>query len=97
MKTYEKPVLMALSLGGNERLCGSCADKGASILLSRDTELANQLALQYGDGQIPLTSGEANNLFGLLEDQCKWGNKVPGYCRYTSGFGIVDVPTVAYS
>ena len=27
MKVYTKPVMVALSLAGNEQLCGSCAEK----------------------------------------------------------------------
>lgn len=81
MKKYEKPMLMAVSVSGNDQLCGSCSDQGRTPLYNNE-ELKNNLLLyadKNGDGE--LSRDEASMLFGL-EDNCK--RPLDGYCKFTS-------------
>jgi hypothetical protein len=87
MKTYQKPVMIALSLTGNEQLCGSCID--ASIKLYNDqTGAALAIDRLSGNGDGVLTRAEVSNLFGF-EDNCKHPTEI--YCKFTSA------QTVAWS
>ena len=84
MKTYQKPVLVALSLNANDRLCGECTDHNASILLYQDPTgfFAQYLDLLVGnsvDGV--LTREELENLFGPGEN-CRV--EADGYCKFSS-------------
>lgn len=81
MKTYEKPRLMALSLSGNERLCGDCAQRGASLLLYQDKEIAAFLMELYGFGSGDPDASDFVGVFGLTE-QCS--KKIVGFCKYSS-------------
>lgn len=83
-KTYEKPKLIALSLSGNNRLCGDCA--GKATLIDNDT-LANAIlwaaGRDAGFDKVPgLSKGDFAGLFGQ-EDQCK-GGQIEAYCKFTS-------------
>ena len=85
MKTYEKPRLMALSLRGNDQLCGSCDTK-----LRDDSGLAEFIndsvhgALDKNkDGQ--LTADEFSNVFARGEQGCAEEHDIVGYCKFTSG------------
>ena len=84
MKTYQKPVLVALSLNANDRLCGECHDNGANILLYQNPtgSFAQYLDLLVGnsfDGV--LTREELDNLFGPGEG-CS--TLADNYCKFTS-------------
>lgn len=90
MKTYEKPQLVALSLSGEDRLCGDCRDNGATYLLHNDESgIADLLDLMIGNGDGTLKRDEVSSFFGALES-CE--KQVAGYCKFTS-VGI----TVAWS
>ena len=83
-KTYEKPKLIALSLSGNNRLCGDCAGK---ITLSDNPSIADAILMLAGrndesDGVPGLSKGDFEGLFGQ-EDQCK-GARIEAYCKFTS-------------
>lgn len=83
-KTYEKPKLIALSLSGNNRLCGDCAGK---ITLSDNPSIADAILMLAGrndeiDGVPGLSKGDFDGLFGQ-EDQCK-GGQIEAYCKFTS-------------
>ena len=84
---------MALSLSGNDQLCGTCADSAAkqgktAQLLSQDpnSALAWQIDFISGDGVKPLTREEASTVFGAGEN-CK--DTVLEYCKFTSTGSIV--------
>ena len=83
MKTYEKPRLMALSLSGNDQLCGSCSDKGSTNLLYKDPSGGLALGLDFlvGNDDGVLTKEEAARAFGPNE-----GCEIPveSYCKFTS-------------
>ena len=84
MKTYQKPVLVALSLNANDRLCGECNDNGASILLYRDPtgDVAHYFDLLAGDRDGTLTKGEFERLFSSTNDSCSF--EAVGYCKFSS-------------
>ena len=84
MKTYQKPVLVALSLNANDRLCGECNDNGASILLYRDPtgNDAQYFDLLAGDGDGIITKGEFERLFSSTNDSCSF--EAVGYCKFSS-------------
>ena len=80
MKTYQKPIMIALSLTGNEQLCGSCVD--ASIKLYNDkTGVAELLGKIIGNADGKLTRAEAAQLFSSSES-CVAPTEV--YCKFTS-------------
>ena len=83
MKTYEKPRLMALSLSGNDQLCGSCADRGAKNLLYKDPSNGLALGLDFlvGNDDGTLTKEEAAKAFGTGE-ACEI--PVESYCKFTA-------------
>ena len=86
MKTYEKPMLVTLALSGNEQLCGSCSDDGASILLYQDSGLAGQFDWLVGDGD---GNGERSDLigcFGTGESGCS--KPLEGYCKFTGNVTV---------
>lgn len=74
MKTYEKPQLAAISLAGNERLCGDCAP--AFIDFVNDNEaLIKDIA---GDFGALFNSAETcQSDFTLLPE-------LDAYCKFTS-------------
>ena len=74
MKTYEKPVLMVLSLSANDKLCGYCAENGADKLLYNDPSLVEWFERLFGN---------FNTLFGQNETECV-SNPVVGYCKFTT-------------
>lgn len=82
MKVYEKPKLIAMSLSGNNRLCGDCA---GGITLCNDEELAKVIlrvigrADQINDG---VTKSDFGGLFGA-EVECI-DSSVEGYCKYSA-------------
>lgn len=85
MKTYEKPKLMALSLSGNDRLCGDCA---SGVQINTDPEgyygLFGIFDSLYGDNDGLLERSDFANAFASGEGSCS--NQVPivGYCKFTS-------------
>ena len=83
MKTYEKPRLMALSLSGNEQLCGSCADKGAHTLHD-DSSLAGELMdfFEFGNKNDGIGKDDFAGVFGN-EVQCTQV-QIENYCKFTS-------------
>lgn len=83
MKTYEKPKLIALSLSGNNRLCGDCA--GKTTLWNNQT-LSESVLLVVGrdenyDGESGISKGDFVGLFGM-GDECTQG--LEAYCKFTS-------------
>ena len=82
MKTYEKPRLMFLSLSGNDRLCGDCANGN---VLYQNPDMAALMMDMY---QIPDRTGNGPSrddfvgLFGNTELECS--NKLDGYCKFSS-------------
>ena len=86
MKTYVKPKLMALSLNGNERLCGFCTDNGGTLVpsLTDEEKFALDLAIGNGDGE--LTPGETRNVFVSVEDTCSPDRLIDigSYCKFTA-------------
>lgn len=69
MKKYEKPRLMALSLSGNDMLCGGCTPGSLSDL---DSDMLKFIKEQW-DGLF--TSGESCPIQGFPE--------LEGYCKFT--------------
>ena len=90
MKKYEKPVLMAFSLNGNERLCGDCADRSAAILVKDNIDIFMPIAEDIGDRDVNIERSdfdESSNTFG--NGECEY--PIAGYCKFTS------VMTIAWS
>ena len=83
MKKYEKPVLMAVSVSGNDQLCGSCSDKGAHELHS-DLDLAEMLMdfFEFGDKSDGISKKDFEGVFGT-EAQCTQV-QIESYCKFTS-------------
>ena len=83
MKPYVKPKLIALSLGGNERLCGDCAENGAGALLHNDPNLSLFMQEFYGFGDNNGKSEKSDfvGVFGVNES-CSKGI-VDDYCKFT--------------
>lgn len=77
MKPYEKPRLVALSLSGNDMLCGGCTYPTRN---SSDGFLAT-LDLLYGNGDGFLEDGELGTLF-VQSEHCEAISK--NYCKFTS-------------
>lgn len=84
MKPYVKPKLIALSLSGNERLCGDCADKGAGTLLYDDPGLSFFIQGVYGvgDGDPTSEKSDFSGVFGTNEGVCT-RRQINGYCKFT--------------
>lgn len=90
MKTYEKPELIALSLSGNNRLCGDCEGK---TTLWNNPALSRAVLLVVGrdenyDNESGITKGDFEGLFGT-GDGCTQG--LEAYCKFTGS------DTVAWS
>ena len=82
MKMYEKPVLMAVSVSGNDQLCGSCTDEGKEPLYQNPTgNVASIIDRAAGNKDGTLTREEANFAFGPGEN-CK--RETIMYCKFTS-------------
>lgn len=77
MKPYEKPRLVALSLSGNDMLCGGCTYPTRN---SSDGFLA-QLDQLYGNGDGFLESSELGPLFAKSEG-C--ATVYEGYCKFSA-------------
>lgn len=87
MKTYEKPRLIALSLNGNDRLCGDCTQ--ADNHLQFDEDLAEQLLAFFHPNGIP-SDGNLDGAFDELFDSsgaCKY--LVEGYCKFTGTTNLI--------
>ena len=102
LKTYVKPRLLALSLDGNERLCGDCA--GADITLWDDlfdeqSTILSQIGLDdlVADGS--LTKSELTGVFSAADyannvNHCATRQTTADvYCKFTGGTGL----TIAWS
>lgn len=86
MKPYEKPRLVALSLNGNEILCGSCSDNKALYLLYNDqTNIATLLDATIGNNDGTLQRSEISNLFGETEGCAQ---PIDLYCKFSSQITI---------
>ena len=92
MKTYEKPRLMALSLSGNDRLCGDCGDKSMTLwnnpsIAAIILEIAEINPASNGiDG---IDKGDFDQVFASSQDGC--ARPVSAYCKFASA------TTVAWS
>ena len=93
MKKYEKPVLTAITLSGNDQLCGSCA--GGTTLFDKPA-LAQWILMKggYGLGDDGVVDGkDFIGLFGNSETECS--KKIESYCKFTSANSDLDM--VAWS
>lgn len=84
MKTYQKPIMIALSLTGNEQLCGTCAKEGGYLLMNDKTLaewLLTGMGLGLGDNGIADRS-DFNQVFGTGESGCT--TALNGYCKFTN-------------
>lgn len=80
MKKYEKPCLTAISLSGNDQLCGSCA--GGKTLFDDPTFAASILEKLYPEKiKDGVQADDFKNIFSLTES-CK--EVVVGYCKFNS-------------
>lgn len=91
MKTYEKPELIALSLSGNNRLCGDC--EGKTTLLCNHLNIAGSilkmLEIDPDDNGIDgIDEDDFATVFGAGDDCVK---PVMVYCKFTGS------DTVAWS
>ena len=80
MKKYEKPVLTAISLKGNEQLCGSCAYKLKDDI-SKATWILRTSGFGFGENGI-VDGTDFIGMFGNAENDCS--KKFDGYCKYSS-------------
>lgn len=81
MKPYEKPRLVALSLSGNDRLCGDCGHK-----LYNDEGTAMWILNQFGLGgrlSDGLQHEDFAGVFGTGESGCD-AYPVNEYCKFTA-------------
>ena len=86
MKPYEKPKIVALSLSGNEALCGSCADK--YTLVDDTTGLAAYLMHMFDFGTGEPDRSDFENVFGAGDmvngiNPCT-DHQIVGFCKFTS-------------
>lgn len=83
MKPYEKPKLIALSLAGNERLCGDCFDEKASYLLSKSPTgmISWYLDTIGGNQDGKMEKSEAKNMFNAADD-CDNRVNIDSYCKF---------------
>ena len=91
MKKYEKPCLTAITLSGNDQLCGSCADNGGLKLCDPSNEWIANIILQgatAGDNDGIVEKSDFANLFGN-EDECKGPGMVQfeSACKFSSTGG----------
>lgn len=83
MKPYVKPKLIALSLSGNERLCGDCADSGAGALLYDDPGLSLFMQDFYGFNNNGVSEkSDFIGVFGTGESGCT-KIEIDDYCKFT--------------
>ena len=80
MKTYQKPIMIALSLTGNEQLCGSCSENK----LRDNAALNANLAWLVNDEDGVLTKREAEKLFSASESCATTSPLLEEYCKFTS-------------
>lgn len=83
MKTYEKPVLMALSLSGEDLLCGACST--SNMTLWNDASLAESILFLVGrdasyDKDETISEGDFEGIFGS-GDGCS--TPIQSYCKFT--------------
>ncbi|MGN1007920.1 MAG: hypothetical protein ACI4PV_03155 [Butyricicoccus sp.] len=74
MKTYEKPRLAAISLAGNEQLCGNC-DPGFISWAEENQMLIEDIVGDFG------------NLFNSIDSCSNIGDlqsSLDAYCKFTS-------------
>ena len=87
MKTYQKPVMIALTLTGNEQLCGSCAKPLRPDLDKESLNSILDFFTPIPDGK--LTKEEFSKLFGS-DEGCDRNYIVDGYCKFSSNdIGII--------
>ena len=84
MKKYEKPVLTAITLSGNDQLCGSCADKKGYVLVE-DQTLAKVLMefYQFGDLNDGVGADDFIGIFGNAEKDCS-KIQIENYCKFNA-------------
>ena len=86
MKRYEKPCLTAISLSGNDQLCGTCQDMGG-ILIKDNLWIGEQIlwATGAGDGDNIVEKSDFANVFGHEADCIGPGKvQVDTYCKFQS-------------
>ena len=94
MKKYEKPILVALSLCGNEVLCSGCAGE-SYIQLKENSDLANQVAIDLGlddNGDKIGTRDELYNAFTTSDgctDHISPNITIDKYFKFTSSMNIL--------
>lgn len=88
MKTYEKPVLMALSLNANDRLCGDCADSGGATLYN-NSGLAYQILWLTGRDSFALDGIQRSDFSGLFGTEEGCTTNTEGYCKFSSSGMLV--------
>lgn len=86
LKKYEKPKILMMNLVGNEQLCGSCADQGATCI-SKDPgmyDIFKNLIIgdPNGDGELSREEYYEAKLFGGKDEGCE--KQVINYCKFTS-------------
>lgn len=85
MKTYEKPRLVALSLSGNDRLCGDCA--GVTTLYNNQ-DLAQFILMMTDPSRMNdgIDRNDFVGIFGSDETGCN-SYPVESYCKFSSSGG----------
>ena len=81
MKKYEKPVLTAITLSGNDQLCGSCA--GGTTLFDNPNLarfLARMIGANLADG---VGADDFIGVFGNAETDCS-KIKIDDYCKFNA-------------
>lgn len=90
MKKYVKPALMALALEADTPLCGSCADKGANMLLGQSwDDFLTDYFDKDGDGSVSrdeFMSGYNQGVFGTGENECT--EQIDYYCKFTGSMTV---------
>lgn len=92
MKAYEKPRLIALSLQGNERLCGDCAAAGKSTAADLQPSVIMLIDAVVGNNDGTLSREEFANVFASAEG-CT-GYTYDSYCKFTHSD---TAPQIAFS
>ena len=80
MKAYEKPRLIALSLQGNERLCGDCATAGKLTAADLQPSIIALFDTVYGNSDGVLSREEFAKIFATGEGCSIEYNS---YCNFT--------------
>ena len=86
MKNYEKPRLMFLSLNGNDRLCGDCANNGGKVL-NEDPGTAQFIMDGLGIEDVAPegpSKSDFENVFAKGEQGCTKYTHIEAYCKFTS-------------